>query len=183
VENHAGDMQSWELVSLVESAGRDFVRTTMDSGNATWALEDPLRNLEILGPYALTTGIRDSSLWETRDGAMLQWTAVGQGNVDFRAYFRRFAQLCPNTPVILETISGRPIPIPFLRDEFWDAYPKLRPRELARFLKLVKTGSARRPFKVGKARDAILSEQKFQKTELERSIRYCKESLGLGLKR
>ena len=154
----------------------------MDSGNATWALEDPLRNLEILGPYALTTGIRDSALWETRDGTMLQWTAVGQGNVDFRAYFRRFVQLCPNTPVILETISGRPIPIPFLRDEFWDAYPKLRPREFARFLKLVKAGSARRPFKASKGRDAMPAEQKFQKAELERSVRYCKEALGLGLK-
>ena len=182
VENHAGDMQSWELVSLIESAGRDFVGATMDSGNASWALEDPLDNLEVLGPYALSTGIRDSALWETPDGGMLQWTAMGEGAVDWKAYFRRYAELCPNTPVILETISGRPIPIPFLRDEFWDAYPKVRPREFARFLRLVRTGSARRPFKIGKGRDGMLAEQKFQKAELERSVRYCKEVLGLGLK-
>lgn len=182
VENHAGDMQSWELVSLIEAAGRAFVGATMDSGNATWALEDPLGNLEVLGPYALCTGMRDSALRETPDGGMLQWTAMGQGVVDWKAYFKRYAELCPNTPVILETISGRPIPIPFLRDEFWDAYPKVRPREFARFLRLVKTGSVRRPFKVPKGRDAILTEQKFQKAELERSIRCCKETFGLGLK-
>jgi sugar phosphate isomerase/epimerase len=182
VENHAGDMQARELIALIEEAGRDFVGATMDSGNATWALEDPLLNLEILGPYALSTGIRDSALWPVDDGAILQWTAMGEGCVDWRRYLERFAELCPGTPVQLEIISGRPIPIPFLRDAFWDAYPNVRPREFARFLKLAKTGSARRPFKVSKGRNAMLAEQKFQRADLERSVRYCKEALGLGLK-
>src|SRR6266511_1877398 len=38
VENHAGDMQSGELISLIEAAGREVVGATMDSGNATWAM-------------------------------------------------------------------------------------------------------------------------------------------------
>ena len=50
IENHAGDMQAWELQALVEEAGRDYVGVTIDSGNATWTLEDPMQNLEILGP-------------------------------------------------------------------------------------------------------------------------------------
>ena len=60
IENHAGDMQAWELVTLITEAGRDYVGATLDSGNATWTLEDPLVNLEILGPYAVATGIRDA---------------------------------------------------------------------------------------------------------------------------
>jgi sugar phosphate isomerase/epimerase len=183
VENHAGDMQARELVALIEEAGREFVGATMDSGNATWALEHPLANLEILGPYAVSTGIRDSALWPTDDGAILQWTAMGEGCVDWRRYFNRYAGLCPKTAVQLEIISGRPISIPFLRDEFWDVYPKVRSREFARFLRLVRAGAARRPFKVGKGREALLAEQKFQKTELERSVRYCREVLRLGLKK
>ena len=182
VENHAGDMQAWELVNLIEETGRDFVGATMDSGNATWALEDPLTHLEILGPYALSTGIRDSALWETPDGAMLQWTALGEGQVDFKSYFRRFAELCPDTPVQLETISGRPIPIPFGQDEFWAAYPKTRTREFMRFLALVKRGSPRQPFTAPAGADAKRAEQEFQKAELERSIRYCRKILGLGRK-
>src|SRR5437899_5170453 len=71
VENHAGDMQAWELIALIEEAGREFVGATMDSGNATWALEDPLHNLELLGPCALATGVRDSVVWESADGAVL----------------------------------------------------------------------------------------------------------------
>ena len=180
VENHAGDMQAWELINLIEEAGRDFVGATMDSGNATWGLDDPLHNLELLGPYAVTTGIRDSALWETADGAMLQWPAMGEGMVDWKRYFARFAELCPGAPVQLETISGRPIPIPYLRDEFWDAYPKARHREFMRFAALAKRGSRKEPFTVSPGADTKAAEQQFQKAELERSIRYCKQVLGLG---
>jgi sugar phosphate isomerase/epimerase len=181
-ENHAGDMQAWELITLIEEAGRGFVGATMDSGNATWALEDPLHNLEMLGPYTVTTGIRDSAVWETADGAMLQWTAMGEGTVDWKRYFARFAELCPKTPVQLEIISGRPIPIPYLRDEFWDAYPKARIRDFMKFAALAKRGSSKQPFVAATDRDAKLAEQEFQKAELERSIKYCREVLRLGSK-
>jgi len=182
VENHAGDMQAWELIALIEEAGREFVGVTMDSGNATWALEDPLHNLEMLGPYAVSTGIRDSAVWETEEGAVLQWTAMGEGMVDWKRYFSRFAEVCPNTPVQLETISGRPNPIPYLRDEFWDAYPKARIREFMKFAAMARRGSPKQPITFPSGRDPEAAEQEFQKAELERSVGYCKEVLGLGLK-
>ena len=182
VENHAGDMRSEELVGLIEAAGRDFVGATMDSGNAMWALEPPQRNLEILGPYALSTGIRDSALWETADGAMLQWTAMGEGCVDWPAYFKRYAELCPQVPVQLEIISGRPILIPYLQDDFWPPYPDVPTREFMRFVALAKRGSLRPPFAVAAGQDAKHAEREFQKAELERSVRFCREVLGLGLK-
>jgi len=72
VENHAGDMQAWELALLIEEAGRDFVGANVDSGNATWVCESPLRNLEIIGPYAATTSLRDSAIWESPQGATIQ---------------------------------------------------------------------------------------------------------------
>src|SRR5436309_2927954 len=90
VENHAGDMQAWELVTLIEAAGKDYVGANLDSGNAAWTLEDPLESLEILGPFAATTSLRDSMIWETPDGAKVQWTAMGEGVVDWQAYFDRF---------------------------------------------------------------------------------------------
>jgi sugar phosphate isomerase/epimerase len=182
VENHAGDMQAWELIVVIEEAGREYVGATMDTGNATWALEDPLHNLEALGPYALSTGIRDSAIWETGDGAMLQWTAMGEGNVDFAAYFQRFAELCPNVPVQVETISGRLIAIPYLKEEFWEPYPRVRIREFMRFLALARRGSPRPPVTIPTGQEAKHAEQEFQKAELERSIRYCRDVLGLGLK-
>ena len=50
VENHAGDMRARELVQLIEAAGRDYVGANIDSGNAVWAMEDPIENLKILAP-------------------------------------------------------------------------------------------------------------------------------------
>jgi len=101
VENHAGDMQAWELVNLIEEAGKSFVGATMDPGNATWTIEDPMVNLEILGPYAVTTGIRDTAVWETDTGAAAMWANMGQGVVDWPAYTKRFRELCPDTPFVL----------------------------------------------------------------------------------
>lgn len=183
VENHAGDMQAWELVMLIEEAGRDYVGATIDSGNATWALEDPLKNLEILGPYAVSSGIRDSMVWESEDGALVQWTAMGEGNVDMKEYMRRYAKICPNAPVQLEIISGFARPFPYLKEEFWKPYEKAKAHEFARFVALAKSGKPIEPFKAPAGVERAKAEQEYQKAELERSIKYCKEALGLGLKR
>jgi sugar phosphate isomerase/epimerase len=183
VENHAGDMQAWELVTLIEAAGKEFVGATMDSGNAAWTIEDPLVNLEILGPYAVTTGIRDTAVWETREGAQAQWAAVGEGNTDWPAYVRRFAALCPNTPFVLEIISQYGRSLTYLKDDFWKPYPQVRAREFARFLAFAKRGQPKASFAVPAGRDRGEYEKAFAQAELERSLRYCRDVLGLGRKR
>jgi sugar phosphate isomerase/epimerase len=180
IENHAGDMQAWELASLIEEAGKEFVGCTIDSGNATWALEDPRVNLEILGAHAVSSGIRDSAIWESPSGAFVQWTAMGEGQVDWKDYFARWEQLCPTTPVVLEIISGFSREYPFLKPDFWQPWPKVRAHEFARFVAMSKKGTPRQPFKPEGDRKA--AEQEFQKNELERSLKYCRETLGLGLK-
>lgn len=174
IENHAGDMQSWELVQLIEEAGKDYVGANIDSGNACWTMEDPLQNLEVLAPYVCTTSLRDSMVWESPNGAIVQWTAMGEGNVDFKTYFNRFAELCPGVPVHIETISGFPREIPYLKQDFWKVWPKVPAKNFARFLALAKTGKA---LPAGKPNDPD-----YQRDQIERSLKYCKEVLGLGLK-
>ena len=181
IENHAGDMQAWQLAHLIEECGRDVVGATLDAGNATWTLEDPMRNLEILGPYAVTTGIRDSMIWEDKDGAVVQWTAMGEGLVDWTAYFDRYAALCPGVPVILEIISGFNRAYPYRQADFWKYYGDLRAQEFQGFTALAGRGAAR-PAWQPPAGDRKTAEQAFQRAELERSLTYCRETLGLGLK-
>jgi 3-oxoisoapionate decarboxylase len=60
-------MQAWELVDLITAAGTSYVGATLDPGNAVWTLEDPMVNLELLGPYTVTTGIRDSMVYGNRN--------------------------------------------------------------------------------------------------------------------
>jgi len=178
VENHAGDMNSTELLELIDAAGRDFVGATLDTGNALWALEEPMQALETLGPVTVCTGLRDSYLWETAEGATLQWTAVGAGLVDWPAFFRRFAELCPQAPVIIETISGRPIFLPVLRDFFWDAYPRATPATLAALLRLARAGEPREPFNPPAGEAGQRATEQHQLAELERSVRHCQKVLS-----
>lgn len=182
VENHAGDMQARELVRLIESAGKDFVGANMDSGNAVWTLEDPMTSLEILGPYALTTSLRDSAVWESEKGATVQWTAMGDGTVDLKTYFKRFAELCPNVPVHIETISGFNREFPYLEAKFWETFPDMPARDFAKFVALAKKGKPRDPWKAPQGGPREQAEQEYQKNEIEKSIRYCQKELGLGLK-
>ncbi len=174
VENHAGDMTADELVWLVESAGREYVGVNMDSGNSAWTLEDPLESLEKLGPYTLTTSLRDSRIWATDKGCKVQWTAVGDGGcVDQKRYFARFAQLCPGVAVNIETIGGFAVEFPYHEEGFWDAFPKKSAAEFARFLSVVRRGTAMDTYD-GNNKDR-------QRSELEKSLRYCRDELGLGL--
>ena len=182
VENHAGDMQSWELVTLIEAAGKDYVGANMDSGNATWTMEDPLDSLETLAPYVLTTSLRDSAIWESTNGATVQWTAMGEGTIDLKTYFDRFATLCPGVPVHIETISGFNREIPYLKNDFWNVWLKANARYFARFVALAKKGKPRETWKAPEGVDRKTAEQEYQKGEIERSLAYCKKQLGLGLK-
>lgn len=175
VENHAGDMQAWELATLIEAAGKEYVGANMDSGNAVNTFEDPLASLEILAPYVVTTSLRDSAIWETANGATTFWTAMGDGNLDLKTYFDRFEVLCPGVPVHIETIAGTPREISFLRENFWQVWPKARSKDLARFIALAKKGKP-----INAPARGTMTQQEFQRDQIERSIKYCKETLGLG---
>lgn len=176
IENHAGDMQGWELARLIEKAGPEFVGATIDPGNATWTLEDPMDNLEALGPHILCSGIRNSMIWETEEGASVAWTSPGEGMVDMNAYAKRFFELAPDAPFILETISGFSKPFPYLQPEFWKGYEEIPAKNFAAFVALAKKGKAIPPFDKP-AENPQEAEQAFQKADLERSVQWCKANL------
>jgi sugar phosphate isomerase/epimerase len=182
VENHAGDMLSRELLGLVNDAGPDFVGVNFDSGNACWTLEDPVLALDTLAPHVLTTSLRDTMAWETADGVSVQWTAMGEGCTDLAAFFDLFEKRCPGVAVHIETISGFARPLPVWRRDFWRTFPDARADELAAFLALARRGRPLEPFQPppGVAREE--AERRYQLSELARSIRHCRDVLGLGMR-
>lgn len=155
LENHSGDLTSAELRDLVETAGTDCAGAVYDTGNALWALEDPLEALETLATLVVSTGIRDGVVWRTGSGATLQWTAVGEGLIDWKIFQTRFADLCPGVPLMIETISGRPNPLPPATAEPSPA-----------FLRLLDLG---RPLRPGPHADAD-----YQQEQLERSLAFLR---------
>jgi sugar phosphate isomerase/epimerase len=182
VENHAGDMTSRELVELVDQAGRDGVGVNFDSGNACWTLEDPVRALDRLGPVVAATSLRDTMVWETPGGVICQWTAMGEGCTDWTTFFETFARICPGVTVHIETISGFPRTFPIDDPAFWRLFPDARAEDLAAFLTLAKRGRPLPPFAVPPDVDRTAAESEYQLAELARSIAFCRDTLGLGLK-
>ena len=143
LENHSGDMQARELMALVETAGTDFVGVCIDSGNASWAIEDPHVTLETLAPYVLTSHMRDSAVWNTPGGIVAQWTRMGEGNVDIARYIRTYIERCPGRAVSLELIMHRQRTFDYHDPEFWAAYRATPAWEFARFLTRAEQGTPR----------------------------------------
>ena len=179
VENHAGDMQSHELVALIEAAGKGYVGANIDPGNAVWCLEEPMRHLEVVGPYTLCSSIRDSMVWETAEGVMVQWTAVGEGLVDFAAYAKRFAELAPGVPLQVETISGFARPFTWRTEDFWKIFPKMPAADFAGFLNFAKRGKEIPSFKAPEGDAKKPAEIAYQKGEFERSIAWLRANAGV----
>lgn len=189
VENHSGDMQARELRTLIEEAGKDYVAACLDTGNPLWVVEDPLVTLEVLGPYTVTTHIRDSVVFEHPRGAAVQWVALGDGVIDFKRFVARFRELCPNATMQLENITGRPPRVmPYLEPDFWKAFPKSNAGEFARFVDLARKGHPFMGYMV--VEDGLdhppsqyseaLKEQ--QRHDLERGFEYAKKTLGVGVR-
>jgi sugar phosphate isomerase/epimerase len=188
VENHSGDMQARELKSLIEAAGKDFVGANLDSGNPMWVVEDPLVTLEILGPYVITTHIRDSAVFEHPRGAAAQWVALGDGSVNLHRFVELYRKVCPHASMNLEIITGRtPTVLSYLEADFWTVFPHMPAWEFARFVELAKSGHPYLgpmviggPGKQPPAIEAALKEQ--QRRDLERSLEYAKKVLGVGVR-
>jgi hypothetical protein len=94
---------------------------------------------------------------------------------------RTLVRSVPSVPIQIETISGFSRNFPFKTETFWKDYDK-RPDALAKFEVLAKRGHEIPSFKAPDGADKKVAEQEFQKAELERSIKYLREAIGLGVK-
>jgi sugar phosphate isomerase/epimerase len=141
VENHGGDLQARELKALVEAAGRDIMGVCLDSGNPVWMLEDPHMTLEMLGPYAETSHLRDSAVWRVPEGIAVRWVNMGDGNVDIDGWIAKFIAMRPGLPLIFENlVSRQPRIFSVFDPKFWDSYRKMPAWEFSRFLALAERG-------------------------------------------
>ncbi|HYW43134.1 MAG TPA: TIM barrel protein [Bryobacteraceae bacterium] len=189
VENHAGDLLAREMKTLITEAGTDFVGSNLDTGNPVWVAEDPLLTMEVLGPYVLTTHMRDSVVYEHPRGAAVQWVVLGDGSIDFKAIMACYRRMCPKATFQLEVITGSgPRIMPFYEPEFWQVYPKMPAADFVRFLELAKKGHPlMAPMLIGgrggnqppEYRAALLAQQR---VDLERSLEYARKVLDVGIR-
>jgi sugar phosphate isomerase/epimerase len=187
IENHSGDLQAWEVKTVIEESGPDAVGACLDTGNPIWCVEDPAVTLEILGALTVTTHVRDTALFEHPRGCAAHWTALGDGSIDLKNLVALHSRLCPSAPMHLEIITGRPPRIvPYLEAGFWKAFPNARASEFARFVALVRRGSPLMKNMViadGGGKQPVefrAALKRQQMLDLERSLDYARTVLGVG---
>jgi sugar phosphate isomerase/epimerase len=189
IENHK-DLQAWQTRELIETAGKEFVGSYLDTGNPVFVAEDPRTTIEELGPYAVSFHLRDSVVYEQPDGIAVQWVPLGEGTVDFKALVARAAEILPaGVYIYCKPITARPpVILPVYSAKFWTTwFPRARARDLARFLALAKTG---RPYDkpqivadVTGERERYMDALKIQQLDhMERSLDYCRKTLDLGVR-
>ncbi len=141
LENHNGDMQAREIKAFIEDVGNDILGVCLDSGNPLVVMEDPHLTLELLGPYAATTHIRDTAVWRVPEGVAVRWVNMGQGNVDIDGWLRKFVRMRPDLPVTFENLpSATPRIIPVFDPETYQYFPKMPAADLARYVALAERG-------------------------------------------
>ena len=181
IENHAGDLQTGRLRDLIERAGPHFVGALFDAGNASWTLEDPIAALETIAPHVLTSGIRDAKVWETTDGAAVEWVAMGDGDGQVGRLAQRYAELCPGKAFCLEVIPHPPRSFPWRRPGFWDAYRDVPAWVFAGFLDWVRQGMERHgpgdePLEAPNAGTTAAREV----ADVAAAMAFARTALGLG---
>ncbi len=174
IENHAGDMQGWELKNLIEAAGKEFTGACLDSGNPCWTLENPHATLEALHPYVLTSHVRDSAVWRVPQGAAVSWVRMGEGNVDIDDYCRKYAALCPGRALSMECIVMGPRIYPYREAKFWDAYRDIPAWNFERFAELAERG---KPYAIPPVQRG--QEGQREREDLEASLAHVKKLLNL----
>jgi 3-oxoisoapionate decarboxylase len=189
IENHK-ELQAWETRQLIETAGKEFVGSYLDTGNPVFVAEDPRTTLEELGQYAVTFHLRDSVVYDHPLGVAVQWVPLGEGTVDFKALLARAAEILPSVCIYCKPITARPpVVLPVYTEEFWSKwFPRARARDLSSFLALARRGRAYdRPHltaDVPEERERSMDALKVQQLEhMQRSLDYCFKSLDLGFRR
>lgn len=103
---------------------------------------------------------------------------MGQGSVDWEQYFKIWREKCPQVPVQLEIISQWGTAFKPKEDkDFWKPYKSIRDEDYQAFLAFSKRwkGEAPKPHPHRTSHD-------FMKKDLERSLKFCRENLGLGIR-
>lgn len=174
VENHGGDFQARELKTLVEEAGKDVLGVCLDPGNSLWMMEDPHLTLELLGPYAEVSHIRDTAVWRVPEGVAIRWVNMGDGNVDIDGWIRKFIQLRPGVPITFENlVSGQPRIARVFDPATFKDFSKMPASELSRFLALAERG---KPVPAAPPKPGV-SRGEQQCADLEVCVRYTRDLL------
>lgn len=141
VENHK-DHRDDQRVALFEHISSEFVGACVDTGNSFALLEDPIRTVEKLAPWAHSVHLKDQALELHESGFLLGDIPLGQGGLDLKHMVRILKKAKPDVRFSLELITRDPLKVTCLTEKYWTTFPDLPASDLARTLRYVREHSS-----------------------------------------
>jgi sugar phosphate isomerase/epimerase len=177
VENHK-DWRADELIGLLKRVGCDHLGVCLDTGNSIALLEDPHEVVEALAPLAFTTHFKDMGVEEYPDGFLLSEVPLGRGFLQLERIVRTVRKARHNIRLNLEMITRDPLKIPCLTDRYWETFPELPGRHLARSLAMVRSHPEGRPLPRVEHRPHA-ERCRIEDENVVRCLAFARQSLGL----
>lgn len=142
VENHK-DLRAEELVVLLRRLGSEHVGCCLDFGNNLALLERPEETLRELGPYLVTTHVKDMAVAPASEGFEMAEVPLGRGVLDLPGLVAGCATANPEVTFNLEMITRDPLLIPCLEERYWAVMEGVPGTALAATLRLSRERAAK----------------------------------------
>mgnify|MGYP005846312285 CR=1 FL=1 len=175
LENHK-DWTAEEYVALMKEYESAYLGACIDTGNNLSLLDDPYEIVEAMAPYGVNCHFKDMGVEEYEDGFLLAEVPLGEGFLDMRRILDTMRAKNPKMNISLEMISRNPLKVPCLTDKYWATFPNRNGAFLARTWRLVKQHGRPIPTMDRMSQDEKLA---FERDNIERSIVYARDKLGL----
>lgn len=144
VENHK-DFRVDEMIDALKTVSSEWVGVCVDTGNNIALLEDPMRTIEALAPFARSVHLKDMAVEDAADGFRLAEVPLGQGILDLKAIVAALRKGNPKVRFQLEMITRDPLSIPCLTEKYWATLGKVPAADLARTLAKVRAAARKEP--------------------------------------
>jgi sugar phosphate isomerase/epimerase len=177
IENHK-DWRVDDQVALLERYSSEYLGVCLDTGNNLAILDDPMETIEKLAPWTFNVHFKDMQMEECETGFLLSEVPLGEGMLDIPRMVETIRRAKPDVKFSLEMIVRDPLLVPCLTDRYWETFPNVGGRDLARALSAIRSKTHRDPL------PRISGLNPDQRLALEheyvnRSIRYASSRLGL----
>jgi sugar phosphate isomerase/epimerase len=177
IENHK-DWRADELADITRRLGSSHVGACVDFGNSIALLEDPMRVVETLAPFAMTTHVKDMGMEEYDRGFLLSEVPLGEGCLALPKMIELLERKNPAIQFNLEMITRDPLSVPCLETKYWATFEKVPGQDLARTLSAIRHRRSKEPLprigSLNKDEQLALEEKNVRKC-----LAFAKENLNL----
>ncbi|MFH1008502.1 MAG: sugar phosphate isomerase/epimerase family protein [Candidatus Latescibacterota bacterium] len=119
-ENHEYET-SRDVLEVVRRVDSEYVGAHVDTGNSMMVWEDPIRAIEAMAPYAVSTHFKDHMVIMADNQPMIVGVPLGKGSIDCAEAFRILANHSPLARINIEVCYGYVAPFRVPEEEGFGA--------------------------------------------------------------